>query len=45
PYEHRQSIKKLNNYDFKHLIVGHGHPVEYEAKEMLNTLVSSGTLD
>ncbi|MCE7737623.1 MAG: MBL fold metallo-hydrolase, partial [Candidatus Heimdallarchaeota archaeon] len=27
PYEHRQSIKKLNNYDFKHLIVGHGHPV------------------
>lgn len=45
PYQHRQSIKKLNNYDFKHLIVGHGHPVEYEAKEMLNTLVSSDTLE
>lgn len=45
PLVHRESIKKLNNFNFKHLIVGHGDPVEHHAKDMLNKLVSSGQLD
>lgn len=45
PKMHRESIKKLGNYNFKHLIVGHGNPVEHHAKEMLNKLILNGNLD
>ncbi|MHA2101045.1 MAG: MBL fold metallo-hydrolase [Candidatus Kariarchaeaceae archaeon] len=45
PKQHRESIKKLGNYNFKHLIVGHGDPVENLGKDMLNTLITSGSLE
>ncbi|WP_455142672.1 MBL fold metallo-hydrolase [Candidatus Hodarchaeum mangrovi] len=33
--EHKKSMKKLLDYSFDHVIVGHGHPIHFEAHKIL----------
>lgn len=39
PVQHRQSIKKLANFNFSIAIVGHGDPVEGDASNLLKSLI------
>ncbi len=41
PKEHRKSIKKLANYDFEHLLPGHGEPIIGNASEKVKELAQS----
>ncbi len=41
PTLHRKSIKKLSNYTFTKVIMGHGDPVPVDAEELMKKLVTS----
>jgi glyoxylase-like metal-dependent hydrolase (beta-lactamase superfamily II) len=41
PVLHRKSIKKLSNYTFTKVIMGHGDPVPVDAEELMKKLVTS----
>ncbi|MDH5401520.1 MAG: MBL fold metallo-hydrolase [Candidatus Heimdallarchaeota archaeon] len=39
PNQHKLSIKKLSNYNFERVILGHGEPVEVNGSKLLRQLV------